>query len=359
MLWRNVSFTVAAALAWATAAAAQDVLMVPDSTSDRVFLFSAVDGSLVDDNFIDGSGILNTPINAVSVGDEVWISDQLGDSVFKFDADGNFLGKLVETGLDNIRGIELRADLLYVSNSGTANGAPDDAIVVYDLAGNQQDIWTGLGDPFDILLRDADFLVNDIGADDKISRVDFDGNLLGLFGALDVFDFPEQMTQRANGNILLATFSSPAGVYEFDADGNQLNYWAVGTGLRGVHELTNGNILWTNGTGTWVLDPNTGQSTQVASGSMRFIEPLGGGPDCDAVSKLKAKCKNGKLKVSVKSSLEEGTVLNIDTDCAGSKQVIINARGAAKAKFTGLEPGAECNVTIRECPDFTRNTTCR
>ena len=43
-------------------------LMIPDSVSDRIVLFDPLDGSLIDDNFIDGSvdtglGIFQTPIN--------------------------------------------------------------------------------------------------------------------------------------------------------------------------------------------------------------------------------------------------------------------------------------------------------
>ncbi len=303
-------------VAFAAVAGASGQLMCPDSTSDRVFLFDANDGTLLDDSYIDGSGILSTPICAITVGDETWISDQLGDTVYRFDADGNFIAALIDTGLDNVRGIEIKDDRLYVSNAGTANGAPDDAIVVFDLDGNQLDVWTGLGDPFDILLRSDDFLVNDIGTSDKISSVDFDGNLISQFAA--GFAFPEQMTQRANGNILLATFSAPAGIYEFDADGNQLNYWPVGTGLRGVHELGNGNILWSNGTGAHVLDPNTGESTQVASGSLRFFEPVGGsgGPTCQYL------IKKSKSKKGCEACPEVGSLYDTSVDCEVVKDCV-------------------------------------
>lgn len=264
------------AVLMAGAGARGQFLMMPDSTSDDVLLFSAFDGSLVNPTFIDGTGTLSTPINAISVGNEVWISDQIGDNVFRYDQGGSFLGKVLSGGLDNVRGIDVKGSRLYISNAGTANGAPGVAVVVTDLAGSLIATWKNVGDPFDVLARSRDFLVNDIGTSDKIQRFDGDGNLLGPFAGPGLFSFPEQMTERSNGNVLLATFSSPgAGIYEFDSAGNKLNFWGVGTGLRGVHELGNGKILWSSGSGVFVLDPGTGLSTPVVAGSgFRFIEPL-------------------------------------------------------------------------------------
>ena len=71
-------------------------LMVPDSVSDRILLFDPIDGSLVDDSFIDGSetglGIFGTPINAIQVNSEIWVSDQIEDAIFRFDLQGDYLG---------------------------------------------------------------------------------------------------------------------------------------------------------------------------------------------------------------------------------------------------------------------------
>jgi hypothetical protein len=41
---------------------AANLLMVPDSVADKVVLFDAFDGSLVSENFIDGTGLFETPI---------------------------------------------------------------------------------------------------------------------------------------------------------------------------------------------------------------------------------------------------------------------------------------------------------
>src|SRR5690606_23964647 len=69
-----------AATMWAGTAAAGagggGVLLVPESTNDQVMAFDPFDGSLISMNYIDGSGILGTRINAIQVGNEFWVSDQ-------------------------------------------------------------------------------------------------------------------------------------------------------------------------------------------------------------------------------------------------------------------------------------------
>lgn len=113
---------------------AQSFLMIPDSVSDRIVLFDPDDGSLVDDNFIDGSdetglGIFQTPLNAVQVNQEIWVSDQVADAIFRFDLQGNYLSIVGDNdgdgdtdGLDNIRGLEFINGLVYFNaDDGFAN----------------------------------------------------------------------------------------------------------------------------------------------------------------------------------------------------------------------------------------------
>lgn len=262
----------------AMAGAGGGVLLVPESTNDRVMAFNPFDGSLISMNYIDGSGQLSTPINAIQVGNEFWVSDQLADGVFRYDLNGTFLGQFNNSPLDNVRGIEFFNNRLYVSNSGSSNGAPGDGVVVYDMNGNQVDFWDNAGDPFDVLavngINGTDLLVNDIGTPDQIRGFTEGGVASTFFGGNSDFNFPEQMNQRANGNILVATFSSQSGIFEFDQDGAQVAFYNVGeSGLRGVYELGNGNFMFTTGSGVFVYDPNTGFSSQIVDGvSARFIE---------------------------------------------------------------------------------------
>ncbi|MEO0825509.1 MAG: PEP-CTERM sorting domain-containing protein [Cyanobacteria bacterium J06639_16] len=256
-------------------AQAADFLMIPDSNSDRILLFDPFDGSLVNDNFIDGAGLFSTPLNAIQVNEEIWVSDQVADSIFRFDLSGGLINT-ISGGLDNIRGMAFVGDTVYVSNAGTNNGAPGDGevVITFDTQGNNLGFFD-TGDPYDILAYNGDLLINDINSDanggEDIDRYDLNGNLLGTFhdsDGLTGIDFPQQMTQRANGNVLVAGFSAPGGIYEYDPDGNPVGFFDGNSGIafrgiRGVYELGNGNILWTGGDGVVSTDLATGTATDI------------------------------------------------------------------------------------------------
>lgn len=286
----RTTFAAIAVAALAGAVHAQ-ALMVVESSNDRVMLFDPFDGSLISDNFIDlASQGASTPINAVNVGSEIWVSDQLADSVFRYSLTGAHLGT-ISGGLDNIRGFEVVGNTVYMTNSGSNNGAPGDGIITIDVptatitgfftAGSD-----GAGDPFDALSYGGGLLINDIAGED-IDQFDLSGNFLSTFvdsDGVNGIDFPEQMNLNAAGNVLVAGFSSPAGIYEYDSEGALVNFYNVGTGVRGVWELGNGNIMFTDGSGVHILVPGTGEVTTALDGvSGRFIEFLVPAPGSTAL----------------------------------------------------------------------------
>ncbi|MEM9244228.1 MAG: PEP-CTERM sorting domain-containing protein [Cyanobacteria bacterium P01_F01_bin.153] len=291
----NARCAVIAGAVWLSTtsiAQAGSLLMVPDSAADRILLFDAYDGSLVDDNFIDGDGLFRTPINAIQVKNEIWVSDQFADSIFRYDLKGNFLSTITG-GLDNIRGMEYVNGTVYVSNAGDDNGAPGDGEVVlqFDSQGNYLGFFD-TGDPYDIFAFNGELLISDINRDsdggEDIDRYDFDGNFLGTFHESDGvtgIDFPQQIAQRANGNLLVAGFTAPGGIYEYDANGNQIGVYDGDDGfaarVRGVFELGNGNILWSGGDGIVSTNLETGVDTNIYTiqtlgfrPGTRYIEPL-------------------------------------------------------------------------------------
>ena len=267
-------------LASASLASAQ--VMVVESTNKRVALFDANDGSLLDDTFIDltlATPAPVTPIEAIEVNGEVWISDQTADTVFRFSGDGSsFLGTIT-TGRDNIRGIALANGALYVANSGTGGAGYGDVVKEYTLAGALTNQFPA-GDPFDVLDLGSSLLVADILGDDLVEFAD-DGTLIGIFhdsdGATGI-DFPEQLALKSsNGHILAGGFTTPAGIYEYDSSGLQVDYIDVGSSVRGIHELGNGNLLWTSGSGVFVHDIGTNLDTLALGGvSGRYITKVGG-----------------------------------------------------------------------------------
>ncbi|MEM8679762.1 MAG: hypothetical protein AAGF97_10460 [Planctomycetota bacterium] len=274
-------------------------LMIPDSSADSIGLYSPVDGSLIDANFIvdannDETYNFSTPKEAIQVGNEIWVSDQIEDAVFIFDLAGNYLTKIGQdtmgnaTGVfDNNRGLAFANGTVYVSNSGSSNGAPGDAIVTVDPAtkmatGNfvVTDPTTGdVTDPFDVALYEGDLLITDINAGtngDGIDLVALDGSYISRLvssDGVDGIDFPQQASaKQSDSNFVVAGFSPPDGLYEYDSMGTELAYFP-GTAQRGVFELQNGNYLYTGGAGTFVLDPATGGTMMVGAGS-QYISPL-------------------------------------------------------------------------------------
>ncbi len=281
------------AMAWAAGAAiglaaagasAQQYLMVPDSTADRIILLNG-DGTMNNATWIpDAAGSpydFQTPKDAIQVGSEVWVSDQISDAIFRFAANAaapSYIGT-VSGQLDNMRGMHLFNGVVYVANAGTANGAPGAAIVMFDTSG------TRLGhfacpDPFDIIDFEGDLLITNI-AGDNIERFTTGGVFVSTFHDSDGvsgIDFPQQLARAADGGVLCAGFSPPIGLFVYDASGAQTATYAVGSGDRGVHELAAGealgDLLYTDAGGIHRLDLPGGTVTDVLTGaSAQYIGP--------------------------------------------------------------------------------------
>lgn len=272
------------------------LLLIPESTNDRVMAFDPMTGDLIDPDFIPADpDNLSTPIHAVAGfdGNTILISDQLEDVVQAYDLDGNYLGVFAPAGgvntavLDNIRGIATSGNMLLVSVGGGGNA---DAIAAFDDTGANQGNFVangagGLVSPFDVFERDSDFLVGGITSD-AIHRYDPSGAYIDDLSPLD--SFPEQIAEAANGNVLVANFTgSQEGVVELTATGTLVGVYnppSIG-GYRGVYELPNGNILTTNGGGVHEID-RAGNlvETKIDGVSARFISFLPPGITCDPVT---------------------------------------------------------------------------
>ena len=240
-------------------------VMVLESTNDAVMSFNYNDGSLINAAFIPGGNPnLSTPIEPLlTPSSTILVSDQLTDNIVEFDTLGNFLRILFGGNtavLDNCRGIELRPPNTTVV-AAIAGGANQDAIAEFDLVtGNYVGNFIApnaaqMNGPWDIVFRTTDCLVAG-EASDNIVRYDLSGIYIGNFAT--GLNFPEQLYETTGGNIIVAVFSTPSGLYIFDSNGNQLNYFSTVTGLRGAFQLGNGNYLVTNASGVHILDQNTG-----------------------------------------------------------------------------------------------------
>jgi len=267
------------------------LLMIPESGDDRVLAFDPQTGDLINEYYIldDASDFFSTPIQLIQSPDKtkLYVSDQLKDYVVEFDNDGNYIKVLAPAGganpsiLDNVRGICMKAgtDHILVTDGN------HDAVIEFDGAGNLVGNFTspGLVDPFDVLYWPAtdQYLVCDIsgsGTSDAVKVFDNSGTYVS--DLIPNISFPEQVAIAPGGNILVATFSSPSGVYEYTPTGTFVGYYDVVGSCRGVYELPNGNMLVTSGDGVYeVSKTNTVVSVkyQVSGASFRFISYVGPG----------------------------------------------------------------------------------
>jgi hypothetical protein len=244
------------------------VLLIPDSNADNIGMYDPEDGSFLG-IYISGYAGFTTPICAIAGPDSnVYVSDQVADAVFVFDPDGNYLFTYVDgsDGLNNIRGIDFRDGHLFVTSG-------DDYVAEFDGPHSRlPDFINDGSDTFDIMfLEDGRSCVSDIqGTSDNVRLYDREGNLIQVLFAVN---FPEQINSDPlmPGDCLNNSFSADV-VTDFDLDGNiyETTSWDSG---RGVYRLGNGNLLVTNGTGVFEVEPGTGVIIeQENSGSSRFIE---------------------------------------------------------------------------------------
>ena len=313
---------------------ATGVLLVPDSTNDRVMALDPATGAVIDPNFIPTNSVVGTGINAIlsAAGNTILLSDQTGDVVHEFDLDGNYLGIFAPAGgannaiLNNIRGISLDANGNLLVTTADASNA--DAVAKFDTNGVflGNFIATGAGglnSPFDIYSRGTDWLASSIDSD-NILRFDLGGAPLGVFAGAN--NFPEQIAEAANNNVLVANFGgTQEGVIEYTPAGTLVGFYDPTTlgGYRGVYELPNGNILTTTGTGVHEISrAGALVNSKITGVSARFIEYVAPQTECVNLADIPW--------VSV-SPISGTTASGVSTPVV----VTFNAAGLAPGMYTG------------------------
>jgi hypothetical protein len=251
------------------------VLAMPDSTNNRMVLFDPFNGAVLNPDYFALAG--GTPIHAIEVGNEIWVSEQIGDRVSRWSLTGTFLGAIggaVPTGgLDNVRGMARVGSTVFVSNAGTANGAPGGAVVMFGTDGTPMGSFAtpNASSPFAVLpVTGAGLLVASSNANDDVHRYSLAGASLGTFHNSASLNFAQQMAVAANGDILVAGFSSN-NIVRLDATSGAVLSSFTASGARGVAQLGNGNILWTSGAGASIYDVALGTSSLVYAGGGRHL----------------------------------------------------------------------------------------
>ncbi len=267
------------------AAAHADFLLLMDSGNDRVLALDPMDGSLINPSVVADPARWGTVTSVIdSTVGTLLIADQSNDAIYEYSYGGDYLRTIADNtdGIDNIRHIAVRDGVLYAA---VASGPLEESVLSMTLDGdNVQQFANPIASPWYIHFRDNDMLVTN-SSGDTIERFDLAGNSLGPIhdsDGLTGIDFPRQIFEKDNGNLLVGGFSTPAGIYEYDALGNQLDYTEVNPGqlgLRGLWQLGNGNLVYSGGTRAGILDPNTDMATDFAfSGSGNSFQYFGVSP---------------------------------------------------------------------------------
>jgi len=272
-------------------------------------------GDLVNANFIS---IANLPAGAKthaflhSDGQRVLISHQTQDVVYAYDLNGTFLGVFAPAGgpnpaiMDNVRGMAFHpttGNFLVTS----AGGTNINAVVEFDLNGVFLGTFIapgagGIVGPWSILFRASDVLVSASG--DGIYQYDHNGMPISVWNA--AIQFPEQIGPTATSNILAAAFSSPSGVWEMDANGNQLAIYNVVTSNRGVYELPNGNILTSNSAGVHEITRNNTLVRTIIAGNSYMISLAPFGPTPTPTPTATPTCPPAEFQVLIVYADSEG-----------------------------------------------------
>ncbi|MEY3142632.1 MAG: hypothetical protein RLY21_1125 [Planctomycetota bacterium] len=272
------------------ALAGGEILLIPNSGTDKVWAVSAIDGAIISENFIPNTeGMLQQPIQAIPSGTgTILVTDELRKSVFEFGANGAYIRTLAspKQGVAGAYSLCVRDGFVYFTSG---SGVSTSAGYVYKVALSGGPVtvfsdWTTVGAPRGIQPFGKGFLVGNsldddleiVGADGVVAAVPFHNS----DGALGI-DFPQQIKKLEEGQFigsswLVSGFTDPSGLYLYSDTGLSNGYYAPATSPRGCHPLPNGDILFTGGTQIRKIDIASGNSVILYNGnsshSFRFID---------------------------------------------------------------------------------------
>jgi hypothetical protein len=244
-----------------------NLILMPESTNDKVWAFNPQNGDMVESDFIPPDVVhLNIPQYALQTPrGTITISDQNGDAVFEYDTSGTFIRLFAPAGgintsiLDNVRGHAYRPNgnlLVTVGSTSLASLVPQ-----FDTGGVHigSFISSNVNSTWFIEYRDtADILITNISSPIGVGRYSTSGSFLGSFAS--IVSFPQQVHNTVSGNVAVANFSGvEQGVLIFPSGGGAFIKQLTGvSGNRGVWQLGNGNYLTSNAGGVHELDSATG-----------------------------------------------------------------------------------------------------
>lgn len=250
-------------------------LLIPDSSTDRIVMFDAQTGDVVDPFFFPASTPnFSTPKIALqTLKGTMLVSDQISDGVFEYDTTGLSLGIFAPMGgvntsiLDNIRGMIYRPNgNLLVAVGGGANV---NTIQEFDTAGVNLGafISSNLSSPFNLAYRSGDMLVSMSGAP-RLNKYTQSGTYIGP-AVTGTYNFFQQIYVHPGDSFAVTNLTGASGIVTFDSAGNQTSLLNGITSNYGVYKLGNGNYITSSLSGVYEINPVTGAS-------IRTIITMGG-----------------------------------------------------------------------------------
>jgi hypothetical protein len=267
------------AIAAPAAAQTQNFLMVPNNPNGIV-LFDPQNGAVVTQSFIPRTGPawdhgISVLKSAVQVDDEIWISVQASHTIWRFDLNGKYYGKITDN-VRNVRGMHYHNGIVYVVNFLATGALSGPGIHKFSPAGDYLGGFEAGTGPWDLTIVGSIAFITD-GTANNILHFNIDGTDLGVFHA-GAMETPQQIVTRANGNFLVGGSSGTTGIrgiYEIDPTGAQVQYLStLSAGVVGVAELANGNFLYSSSSNIHLFNTSTSTSSVVVSGGSQFINPL-------------------------------------------------------------------------------------
>ncbi|MFM1937110.1 MAG: hypothetical protein RI990_2069 [Planctomycetota bacterium] len=295
-------------------ASADRLLLVPDTLADKVWAFSAVDGSLVSDNYIPNDGIMRQVRSIAQLPNGNLIMAEPGtslgcstiDGVLEYSRCGTFLRRIAgqDDGICDAQQVWVLGDSVWFTRSDDVQNSDGGANAIWRMALDGSGL-TEVARPasfrriWGFAPVAGGFIVAN-GASSITTTLDFvstDGQATSVWhdpaATISGVLFAQQVSPMPGGGVVVATFSGDYGLYFFDANGNPapgvpfyykpLGPTLTGISPRGVYPLENGNVLYAGGTVVGVVNlamqeevviVNSVSATGAARGSFHWITPI-------------------------------------------------------------------------------------
>ena len=277
-------------------AQSQSVLLIPDTSGDKIWAFNAFDGSVISNNFIPNDGRMKQVIQVAQTPQGTFLLADVGndqgcsadDAVREYSRCGQYIRTLAgpSDGVCNPEGICIAYGKvwfirLYDGAFETTPGANAIWSMNYDGTGLTQVCASpSFGKTWSLFPYNGGFLVGDI-LDHNLEFAPLNCATSAPFYTAGqgggTMRTPQQIQVLPDGTVIAMFFSGSAGASLFSPTGELQGQISTPTG-RGVYPLGNGEVMFSGGTQVQAFNPVTSQLRTIVNqitplSSFRWISP--------------------------------------------------------------------------------------